>query len=106
MEDWCKTYEVQHGRLKIERGRDLVAGSCSGYMLSTLEWMKLMQDQQIKQSVSRSFCMDSPVDADQLRRVYLNFVHEHPARLNEPATSVALSAVVVAFPCSPTETAK
>jgi len=45
------------------------------------------------------FCINSGVNSDQLRRVFINYANKYPEELHKSASAIVVNAIIEKFPC-------
>jgi hypothetical protein len=99
--------EMQHHCAKltsdapIERGSAFDAGLCGGFIDGVMDGMYYMAVNKAKTftDVKMPFCLPSDVSNEQIVKVYMKFLNDHPENLNDPATVLLVRALTAAFPC-------
>jgi hypothetical protein len=77
------------------------AGRCFGYMAAVgdLAGLSFSDTSGVVRKAIEFICPPQQGQTTQLIRVFVNFGHQHPERLNQPSLAVVLEALGQAFPC-------
>ena len=88
----CESFVEAMGDASLTRGEWFSAGVCTG----------LVRAASVTAAVSQAinFCVPDPQNIDEQVHVVIQFLNDHPEKLDEPDFALVLEALGAAFPCS------
>lgn len=101
------TGEEVHSKCRhlIDEGKldSVSSGFCAGFVSGVIEtqtWWQLreLSDSKRNQNVEH-FCIPGTVTNDQIVKIFVKYLDDHPEKLHEPAVLLLLTSLHQAFPC-------
>ena len=89
--------------LKQENKTDVVTGNCIGFIEGAADTHETLVDSLYIKPI---FCLQQNVQSEQLVRIVLKSLAEHPELLNAPASHLVLNSLKEAFPCPESQPSK
>jgi hypothetical protein len=85
----------------LHKPADYSAGFCRGFIEAVLDMNDLhLLTARLNNAPSRSpMCIPASVGWDQLRKVVLKYMNDHPEQLHLRARNIVLDSISPAFPC-------
>lgn len=75
---------------------DMEVGMCIGFIGTSQEFIQVWQ----YESGWPEICLPDGVEVDQLARVFVKYLEEHPERLHERQMRLLIDSFRIAFPCT------
>ena len=83
LSDWCKSWSSAGGYLNVK------SAQCGAYITGVLDTLH-----------DRTFCLPQPAVAANAIDVVILYLHDHPERLQSPASDLVVDALKEKFPCN------